>query len=213
MSRFSKGRFLPGISCLQSDTLLAYRYQFASSLKTCLPISCRRCRIWSFWFVLITLLMAVFLDTWEIGWSAVDPTQKGLHFTNPGWWGVFGNDFLNIWFVCKAFSGWNLKITIFWKGKSSYSKTILFQTSIFNGSMWVFSKFVAALEVEEISLWPPAELESLPGQFLSVWRFVSEPWTFKRETTSSDWKILWTKRGLYAQYKDFLLKVGWLTPI
>lgn len=127
MSRFSKGRFLPGISCLQSDTLLAYRYQFASSLKTCLPISCRCCRIWSFWFVLITLLMAVFLDTWEIGWSAVDPTQKGLHFTNPGWWGVFGNDFPNIWFVCKAFSGWNLKITFFGKEnhlipKPSYSK-------------------------------------------------------------------------------------------
>ena len=34
----------------------------------------------------------------------------------------------------------------------------------FEGSMLVFRKFSAALQVEEISLWPPAELESLPGQ-------------------------------------------------
>ena len=80
---------------------------------------------------------------YNLSWLLPHPEWPIFH-KHPGWWGVFGNDFPNIWFVCKAFSGWNLKITFFGKEIILFQNHLIPNLHFLNGSIWVFSKYVAA---------------------------------------------------------------------
>lgn len=111
---------------------------------------------------------------------------------HPGWWGVFGNDFPNIWFVCKAFSGWNLKITFFGKEnhlipKPSYSKPPFFEWFhlSFQQIRCSFLRWKRFLCGHQLN-WK-AYQDSQRG-----WYFF-EPWTVKRETTRSKDLVLLRK--------------------